>query len=174
MIKAKQKIIRSYRSYGTLDPVYPDDQDLVRGQRKSLNLARKAYHALHLAFVALPILAGIDKFFFFLTDWSAYVDPVFPSALALSSAQFTAGVGAFEIFLGFGVFFKPRVFADILAVWILAVVANLLVQGRYFDIALFNLALAAGACALARLSHAPMDMDYTGLTETPERGREAA
>ena len=35
--------------------------------------AVQAYHLLHFAFIAAPVLAGIDKFFHLLVNWDMYL-----------------------------------------------------------------------------------------------------
>lgn len=152
MAKASFKIDRRYRSYGSSDPFF-----LVAEEGK-MNypsaLAGKAYRALHIAFVALPVVAGVDKFISAIADWSIYVAPDLPRLLGASAQNFTYAAGVLEIFFGIGILMRPRVFADLFAAWVVAITVNLLVQGEHFDVALFNFALAAGACALARLSKA--------------------
>jgi hypothetical protein len=62
-------------------------------------------------------------------------------------------VGVIEIIAGLGVLFKPRIFAYVVAAWLLLIIANLLMIPGYFDVALRDLGLALGALALGRLSH---------------------
>jgi hypothetical protein len=61
-------------------------------------------------------------------------------------------VGVIEIIAGLGVLFKPRIFAYVVAAWLLLIIANLLMIPGYFDVALRDLGLALGALALGRLS----------------------
>jgi hypothetical protein len=61
-------------------------------------------------------------------------------------------VGVIEILAGIGVAFKPRIFAYVVAAWLLLIVANLLMIPSYFDVALRDFGLSLGALALARLS----------------------
>jgi hypothetical protein len=58
-----------------------------------------------------------------------------------------------EVVAGIGVFFKPRIFAYFVAVWMLVIILNLLAIPGYFDVALRDLGLMLGALALGRLSH---------------------
>jgi hypothetical protein len=152
MPKANLKTERKYRSYGSSDPFFLVAEEGKRNYPSAL--ADKAYRALHIAFVALPIVAGVDKFVFVLTDWSAYAAPSLTRLFATSPQSIAYGAGVLEIFLGIGILMRPRVFADLFSLWVVAITINLLVQGEHFDIALFNFALAAGSCALARLSKA--------------------
>ena len=57
-----------------------------------------------------------------------------------------------EIVAGLGVWFKPRLFAYVVAAWLLLIIANLLMIPGYFDVALRDFGLSLGALALARLS----------------------
>jgi hypothetical protein len=58
---------------------------------------------------------------------------------------------------GLVVFFKPRFGGYLVAVWLWAIILNLLLIPGYFDIALRDFGLSLGALALALLS--------TGLEE---------
>jgi hypothetical protein len=61
-------------------------------------------------------------------------------------------VGAIEIVAGLGVAFKPRIFAYVVAAWLLLIILNLLAIPGYYDVALRDLGLLLGALALGRLS----------------------
>ena len=41
--------------------------------------AHQAYMILLVAFVVAPIVAGLDKYFNILTDWTRYLSPIVPS-----------------------------------------------------------------------------------------------
>jgi hypothetical protein len=121
---------------------------------ESSSNAQQAFQILRLGFTVAPILAGLDKFLDVLVDWDKYISPVANNVLAGHGHQFMLVVGVIEIVAGIGVFFKPRVFAYIVAVWLLLVILNLLTIPGYYDIALRDLGLALGALALGRLSSA--------------------
>lgn len=152
---------REYRSYGSqrderlqaVPPLRPD-LNLENDVALRSSVVDKAYRALQTGFVAVPIVAGIDKFANQLTDWTQYLAPTIPNMLGITSQTFMYGVGVVEIIVGIGIALRPRVFADILAVWFAGIVVNLVAQGAYFDIALRDFGLCAAACALARLSKA--------------------
>ena len=59
-----------------------------------------------------------------------------------------------EIAAGVLVALRPRIGGCVVAVWLWAVIVNLLVAGDYFDVALRELGLSLGALALARLAEA--------------------
>ena len=117
--------------------------------------ARQAFMILRFGFTVAPILAGLDKFFGFLVDWDKYLSPMANNALGGHGHQFMLAVGVIEIVAGIGVALKPRIFAYVVAIWLLGIIVNLLSIPGYYDIALRDLGLALGALALGRLSSAP-------------------
>jgi uncharacterized membrane protein YphA (DoxX/SURF4 family) len=118
------------------------------------NAARQAFQILRVAFTVAPILAGLDKFFDVLVDWDKYLSPTANNVLGGHGHQFMLVVGVIEIIAGIGVLFKPRLFAYIVAVWLLLIIINLLSIPGYYDIALRDLGLLLAALALGRLSQA--------------------
>lgn len=110
----------------------------------------QAYLILRIAFTLVPIVAGLDKFFNFLTVWEQYLAPQFDILGNPRSTMMLVGV--IEIAAGIGVWFLPKIFSGVVAAWLLAIIINLLVLGHFFDIALRDLGLLLGALALCRLS----------------------
>ena len=55
-----------------------------------------AYKILHLGFIALPIIAGLDKFFHFLVNWDLYLAPRIASLLPMSGHNFMLIVGGID------------------------------------------------------------------------------
>jgi hypothetical protein len=119
---------------------------------ENLPQVRQAFQILRLGFTVAPILAGLDKFFDVLVDWDKYLSPMANNVLGGHGHQFMLVVGVIEIIAGIGVFLKPRVFAYIVAAWLLLIILNLLSIPGYYDIALRDLGLLLGALALGRLS----------------------
>jgi hypothetical protein len=115
------------------------------------NHAYQAYQILHWAFVIAPILAGLDKFFNKLTDWSMYLWPPLGNLVG-GAGTFMRIVGVIEIVAGCLVAFKPKIGAPIVALWLVGIIVNLLLLGSYFDIALRDFGLFLGAVALSRLT----------------------
>jgi uncharacterized membrane protein YphA (DoxX/SURF4 family) len=109
-----------------------------------------SYWALRAAFIAVPILAGLDKFTNLLTYWPHYVSPAFARMLPVSPSAFMKVVGVVEIVAGLLVLWKARVGAYIVMAWMICIAINLTSMGL-FDIAVRDLGLAVGAFALARL-----------------------
>lgn len=117
----------------------------------SHNPSYQAYQILHWGFVIAPLLAGIDKFFNLMTDWSMYLwTPL--GRLVGGAGIFMQIVGAIEIVAAFIIAFKPRVGAPIVALWLAGIIANLLLLGSFFDIALRDFGLFLAALALSRLA----------------------
>jgi uncharacterized membrane protein YphA (DoxX/SURF4 family) len=114
--------------------------------------AEQAFQILRIGFTVAPILAGLDKFFDVLVDWDKYLSPTANNVLGGHGHAFMLLVGIIEIIAGIGVFLKPRLFAYIVAAWLLLIIINLLSIPGYYDIALRDLGLMLGALALGRLS----------------------
>jgi uncharacterized membrane protein len=121
----------------------------VRGLKEPIV---QAYEVLRWGFTIAPVIAGLDKFFHLLVNWDQYLAPQIASILPFSGHTFMLLVGVVEIVAGIGVLLKPRIFAYVVAAWLLGIIINLLIAGAYFDIALRDLGLALGALALGRLS----------------------
>ena len=112
----------------------------------------QAYQILHLGFTVAPIVAGLDKFFNLLVNWEQYLPAFVKNMTGGHGHELMLAVGIIEIVAGLGVWFKPRLFAYVVAAWLLLIIANLLMIPGYFDVALRDFGLSLGALALARLS----------------------
>lgn len=123
-------------------------------QESALNKpSYQAYQILHVGFTVAPIAAGLDKFFHLLVNWDQYLPPVVNNLTGGHGHELMLAVGVIEIIAGLGVWFKPKIFAYVVAAWLLLIIANLLLIPGYFDVALRDFGLALGALALGRLSH---------------------
>ncbi len=120
--------------------------------RQSAAPAYQAFRILQVAFVAAPILAGLDKFFHLLVNWDKYLPAVVAKLSPIGGHDLMLVVGVIEIIAGIGVALKPRIFAYVVAAWLVIIIINLLLIPGYFDIALRDFGLFLGALALARLS----------------------
>jgi hypothetical protein len=114
--------------------------------------AYQAYWILHVGLTVAPILAGLDKFFHLLVNWDQYLPGVVANASPIPAHTLMLIVGVIEVVAGIGVWFKPRIFAYVVAVWLVVIIINLLLIPGYFDIALRDFGLFLAALALARLS----------------------
>jgi hypothetical protein len=112
----------------------------------------QAFFLLRITFIIAPILAGLDKFFYLLTNWSNYIAPFVLKMIHGHDRGFMAIVGVIEIIAGLGVVFKPKLFSYIVSLLLFGIVINLHFSGQYFLIALRDLGLCLSALALGRLS----------------------
>jgi len=107
---------------------------------------------LYAGFVALPIIAGADKFFDLLVNWDAYLAPIVTQTLGVNAHTFMLIVGVIEIVAGVLVLVRPQIGAYVVGLWLLGIIMNLLIRGGAYDIALRDFGLSLGAFALARIS----------------------
>jgi hypothetical protein len=117
-----------------------------------LRPAYQAYLILYAGFIALPILAGADKFFHVLVNWDLYLAPRIAEVLPVSGHTFMLAVGVIEMAAGVLVAVWPRVGPWVVALWLWGIIINLLLIPNYYDIALRDFGLSLGALALARLA----------------------
>jgi uncharacterized membrane protein YphA (DoxX/SURF4 family) len=114
--------------------------------------AYQAYRLLHFGFVVAPILAGLDKFFHLLVNWDQYLPGAVANVSPIPPHTLMLVVGVIEVVAGIGVWFKPRIFAYVVAAWLAVIIINLLLIPGYFDVALRDFGLLLGALALGALS----------------------
>src|SRR5262245_54975306 len=97
--------------------------------RPSFLAARPAYQAwlvLYAGFVALPILAGLDKFFHLLGNWDQDLAPVVTRLLPVTAHTFMLVVGVIEVAAGVLVALRPQVGAYVVMLWLWGIIVNLL------------------------------------------------
>jgi len=112
----------------------------------------RAFWALRLGLGAAAFLAGADKFTNLLTKWERYLAPAATKSIPLSRKNFMKGVGIVEMLVGVGILSpRPRVASYAASGWLLAIAANLVLNGDY-DIAVRDINMAMGAFALSQLS----------------------
>lgn len=121
-------------------------------QTALMSRAQEAYSLLLLGFVAAPILAGLDKFFYLMADWDKYVAPFLETLVGGQASTLMLVAGVVEVAAGIGVWIRPRIFSYVVAAWLGAIILNLLLIPGFFDVALRDLGLLLGALALGRLS----------------------
>jgi hypothetical protein len=111
----------------------------------------RAFQILRVGFTLIPIVAGADKFFHFLVDWDKYLPPFVNQITGGRGKELMFMAGAIEIVAGVGVWVKPKIFAYVVAGWLLLIILNLLIISN-FDTALRDFGLALGAVVLGQLS----------------------
>lgn len=109
---------------------------------------------LRVAFVVVPIVAGLDKFVGLLADWPGYLSPLARQLIPIDPAAFMKVVGIVEVAAGVLVLRDSRLGGYVVAAWLAAIALNLVASGRWFDVAVRDLVMAASAYCLARLSEA--------------------
>ena len=101
----------------------------------------------------VPIVAGADKFTNFLTQWDSYLSPTALDIVPLSAPAFMHVVGVIEIAAGILVLVRPRLGGFVVMGWLLAIALQLILTGRFLDIAVRDIVIAlGGALTLARLT----------------------
>jgi uncharacterized membrane protein YphA (DoxX/SURF4 family) len=112
-----------------------------------------AWWVLRIGFGVGPILAGLDKYFNILTQWTMYLSPLVPRFTHLKPETFMHIVGLVEIAAGILVLTRyTRVAAYIVMFWLLGIAANLLTTGMFLDIAVRDVEVSLGVFALAKLT----------------------
>jgi hypothetical protein len=114
--------------------------------------ARQAFLLLRTAFTVAPILFGLDKFTNLMTDWTGYLAPWIDDLVPGTAQQAMYAVGVTEVVAGLVVAIAPRVGGLVVAAWLAGIIVNLVSLGDYYDVALRDVGLLAGAVALSRLA----------------------
>lgn len=108
--------------------------------------------ALRIGLGVGPFLAGLDKYFNLLTNWSMYISPVALKILPFSGPTFMHIVGAIEMVVGLAILTKwTRLGSYVASVWLLLIAINL-VSGMFFDVAVRDVEIALAAFVLARIT----------------------
>ena len=114
-----------------------------------------AWWALRIGLGLGPFLAGLDKFFNLLTDWGMYLSPTAESIIPISGSAFMRTVGVVEMVVGLAILAGwTRIGGYVAAAWLVAIAANLVSTGMFYDLAVRDVEIAIAAYTLARLSEA--------------------
>ena len=118
----------------------------------------QAWWALRIGLGVGPFLAGLDKYFNLLTNWTAYISPVALKILPFSGRTFMHIVGVIEMIVGLAILTKwTRLGAYVASAWLLAIALNLVSTGMYFDVAVRDVEMALAAFVLARMTEVRRD-----------------
>ena len=124
-----------------------------------------AWWALRVGLGLAAFLAGLDKFFNVLTDWSQYVSPFTAQLLPMSVGAFLGVVGVVEMLVGVAVLTAwTRLGAFVAMAWLIGISVNLVLTGRFLDIAVRDVVMAIAAYTLARLSEARQPAETADLS----------
>jgi uncharacterized membrane protein YphA (DoxX/SURF4 family) len=113
----------------------------------------EAWWALRVGLGGGLIVAGTDKFFNLLTDWSMYLSAFATKIVPVKGATFMHAVGIIEILLGALLLTRWTRIASLAVIfWLAAIVANLTITGMFYDLAMRDTELAIGGFALFQLT----------------------
>jgi hypothetical protein len=113
----------------------------------------RAWWALRIGLGVGPFLAGLDKYFNLLTNWTAYISPLALKILPFNAQTFMHIVGVIEMIVGLAILTKwTRVGAYVASAWLLAIAINLVSTGMFFDVAVRDVEIALAAFVLARMT----------------------
>ncbi len=113
----------------------------------------QAWWVLRIGLGVGPFLAGLDKYFNFLTKWPAYINPLALKILPLSGATFMHIVGLIEMVVGLAILTRwTRLGSYVASAWLLVIAISLVSAGMFLDVAVRDLEMALAAYVLARLT----------------------
>lgn len=114
---------------------------------------RTAWQVLRIGLGLGMLLAGVDKFFNLLANWSMYLSPPAERLLPVSGEAFMRGVGVGEALLGLAILTRwARPGGYLMAAWLFGIALNLAITGSFWDLAVRDAELALAAFALGRLT----------------------
>jgi len=129
----------------------------------------RSWWVLRIGLGVVPIVAGIDKFFNFLTSWEMYLNPLVPRILHVTPATIMHVAGIVEIAVGVAVLTRyTRYAAYVVMVWMWCIALNLIVQWTFLDVAARDVLISLGAFALAQLSEVREAAEQT-VSPSPAR-----
>ena len=115
----------------------------------------QAWWVLRIGLGAGPFLAGLDKYFNLLTNWTAYISPLALRILPFSGQTFMHIVGVVEMIVGLAILSKwTRLGSYVASVWLIGIAINLVSTGMFLDVAVRDIEIALAAFVLARLTEA--------------------
>src|SRR5690242_15709728 len=113
----------------------------------------RAWWVLRIGLAASIFVAGLDKFFEKLAQWSMYLAPAAEKLLPVSGEVFLRASGVVEMALGVLLMTRfARAGALLLAAWLLAISVNLALAGNFWDLVVRDVVNAIAAFTLARLT----------------------
>ena len=112
-----------------------------------------AWWVLKIAYSALFIGIGLDKFFNILTQWQKYISPMVHANIPIQAANLVLGLGALEVAIGLIMLLvATRLAAFGGSIWLLLIAANLASMGYPYDVAIYYVVLALGLFGLVLLA----------------------
>lgn len=118
----------------------------------------QAWWVMRIGLGLAAFLAGLDKFFNLLANWTGYISPLALKALPFSGQTFMYIAGVIEMIVGLAILSKwTRLGAYVAAIWLLLIAINLVSTGHYFDVAVRDVEMALAAFVLARITEVRTD-----------------
>ena len=112
-----------------------------------------SWWALRIGLGVAAFLAGLDKFFNLLTNWSMYLSPLVERLLPFSGNTFMRITGPIEMLVGLSILTRwTRLGAYVLSAWLLSIAINLVTTGSFYDLAVRDVLIAIAAYVLANLT----------------------
>ena len=112
-----------------------------------------AWWALRIGLGLGPIVAGLDKFFNILADWTMYLSPLVTRVVPVSAGTFMHTVGVVEVIAGVIVLSRwTKIGSYVVMAWLLGIAINLLTTGMFYDLAVRDVEISIGAFALVQLT----------------------
>ena len=109
------------------------------------------FKVLHGLFVAVPLVAGVDKYFNMITDWERYISPVVKPLLPMSTKTAMRCAGIAEVAIGLKTLKQPRVGASLFSLLMLGIILNLLTMPKQKHIASLDFCMAIFASSFVLL-----------------------
>jgi uncharacterized membrane protein YphA (DoxX/SURF4 family) len=132
----------------------------------------QAWWVLRIGLGLGPFLAGLDKYFNLLTNWTGYISPLALKVLPISGQTFMHIVGVIEMMVGLAILTKwTRLGAYVASAWLVAIAINLVSTGMFFDVAVRDVEMALAAFVLARMTEVRRDALQSDI---PHDRRESA
>jgi len=129
----------------------------------------QAWWVLRIGLGLGPFLAGLDKYFNLLTNWTGYISPLALKLLPVSGQTFMHIVGVIEMIVGLAILTKwTRVGAYVASIWLVLIAVNLVSTGMFFDVAVRDVEMALAAFVLARMTEVRSDAVQS---DVPQRRR---
>jgi uncharacterized membrane protein YphA (DoxX/SURF4 family) len=112
-----------------------------------------SWWALRIGIGLAAFLAGLDKFFNILTNWSMYLSPLTARLLPVGENAFMHLVGIVEMIVGLAILTRwTRIGAYVASVWLLLIAINLASSGGFFDLAVRDVVISIAAYVLAQMT----------------------
>jgi uncharacterized membrane protein YphA (DoxX/SURF4 family) len=137
------------------------------------NRLRSSWWALRIGIGLAAFLAGLDKFFDILVNWSMYLSPVSQRFLPVGEATFMHLVGVIEMLVGLAILTRwTRIGAYVASAWLLLIAINLLTSGGFFDLAIRDIEISIAAFVLARMTEVKQPSTVSEYARRPVPTRE--